>query len=308
MALPRSAPSWALLLVLLLGPFAAVGAAEDPFAPDASAEQQRERWIPGLGLASTGFVNERRGRVDSVEDGLKIGDSRAVFWSLALDADLLSPVFFDLPLAPRLFVHGGPTFILDNEDPVANIDDPGPPRVVTVGTRRPVSGVTNQGSATRAETRGLGWSAGAGVAFELEVMDLRFRVKPSIEWQWQKDRVRAQLTEAVSNGVNVNECIPSCRLLQIDETTNEEYHSLGPGIEIEFDGARLSDHLVLNVFASTHALAILGDRRTRIESTGSWTTDGAPAGVPDSTVTSTYIRDRWNYRFGVGLRLRWLPR
>jgi hypothetical protein len=278
-------------------------AGDDPFGErDASS-----LWLPGLGITSTGFVMERRANVESVERGRFLGDSRAVVWSMGVDADVLSPSMEFVPMAPRAFVHGGASISFDREDPVANDDDPGTPEITEVGTRTPVSGVKNLGSATKVETRALSWTAGAGLAFEFQVDDLRFRVKPSVEWLWQRDRVRSQLSDAQSVGGDPAECNP-CRLLRIDATTNEKFHSVGPGLEIEVDGARLSEHVVMTVFGAIQALTVVGrgDKST-LSSTGTWMTNGMPSGIPDSTVNSEYERDRWSYRFGVGVRFRWFP-
>jgi hypothetical protein len=298
----------AVLCVLVAGLPAGASAEEESAGGDPFGETDSSSlWIPGLGITSTGFVHERRASVESVERGRFLGDSRAVFWSMGLDADLLSPTLDFLPLTPRAFVHGGANMSFDREDPVANDDDPGKPRVTQVGTRTPVSGVRNLGSATKVETRPLSWTAGAGVAFEFQLEDLRFRIKPSVEWLWQKDRLRTQLSDAESVAGNPTECDP-CRLLRIDTTTSEEFHSIGPGLEIEVDGARLSEDVVMTLFGAVHALTVVGrGGKSTQQATGSWTTDGMPSGVPDSTVTSEYERDRWSYRFGVGVRFRWFP-
>lgn len=267
-----------------------------------------DRWLPSIGIRSEGIVNGREGDVDSVERGFEDGDVRALYWSMGLDMDVLSPTVDIVPLAPRFFVRAGVHMTFDNEDPLANEGNPGTPRIVTIGASRPIGAVKNLGSATRVESRPLAWSAGAGMAFDVEVFDLRFRVKPSIEWMWQKDRLRTALSHAETDSTaTVPQCDP-CRLLAIDTTTTEEYHSIGPGIELEFTAARLYDDVVMTVFTGFNALALLGNRQTTFRGTGSWINDdGTDPGVPDSTVTSRYDRDTWSYRFGVGVRFRWEP-
>ncbi len=291
----------ALASGLPAGSHAQPASSGDPFENDSAS-----RWMPGIGITGMGLVNDRSGSVESDERGLFRGDSRAVYWSMGIDADVLSPALEFLPLAPRLYVHGGPHMNFDNEDPLVNDDNPGVPRVVRIGFRMPVVSVNNLGSATKVEARALGWSAGAGFAFDAAIGDLHFRIKPGIEWLWQKDRLRTQLSAAASVGGDPLECAP-CRLLHIDTTTTEEFHSLGPSLEVEFDGARVSENVMLTVFTSIQALALLGSRTSDLSGTGTWTTNGVDSGIPDSTVTSKYKRDRWSYRFGVGIRFRWFP-
>lgn len=302
---------------LVLGGVSRARADEPEQAPHAAAE----RWLPGIAVNSTGFFQERSGSVDSfdVDDmgnrtplrGKFGGDSNAVFWSMGLDAELMSPATTVIPGAPRLFVHGGAVLSFDNEDPVANDDDPGKPEVKSLPPSgiKPLSGVTGTGSATRIETRPLIWSAGLGVAFETRLGELPLRIKPSVEWQFQRDRIRASLGHAEVEGITPDRCTP-CRLLFIDSTTTEDYHSIGPGLELEIDAARLSEDLVLTVFTTTQALAVIGSREARFSKSAVWMTDGVPSTVrvpPTSTVQSDYKRDRWNFRAGVGIRVRWYP-
>lgn len=278
-------------------------------ADETQVESDAQRWLPGLAVTSSGFFQERSGSVTSVERGTSLGDSNAVLWSMGLDAELMAPAVRVIPGSPRIFTHVGALLSFDKEDPVANEDDPGRPEVKVLQPSgiRPFSGVTGTGSATRIETRPLMLSAGLGVAFQTQLGGLVLRLKPSVEWQFQRDRIRAALGHAEVEGPMPDFCTP-CRLLFIDGTATEDYHSIGPGLELEVDAARLGENLVLSVFTTTHALAVIGSRETEFAKTQEWTTDGAPSvGRAPSTVVSTYRRDRWQFRAGIGLRVRWFP-
>ena len=281
--------------------------------PAWSEEDERssaDRWIPGVGIRSEGIVNPRQGSVESLERGRVEGDSQTLFWAMGLDLHLQSPELEMVPFAPRFFVRGGAHLGFDNEDPLANEGNPGVPAVVAVGQGGTLAAdaVENLGSATRVETRPLLWSAGAGLAFDVEVMDLRFRVKPSVEWMWQKDRLRAVMSDAETDSTGTPPLCDPCRLISIDKTTSEAYHSIGPGLELEFVAGRIHEKVVMTVFTGFQAMAIIGSRESTFRATGAWSnSDGSPVDRPDSTVTSEYERDRWNYRFGVGVRFHWEP-
>jgi len=289
---------------------AVAGAASGVQASDEAVDLAAEaRWIPGLAITSRGSFQDRAGTVETLERGFVESTSLAAGWSIGLDFELASPVIANLPGRPRLFAHGGPRLAFDTEDPVANEGDPGKPVVVELPPvgQRPLAGVTGRGSATRVETRPLAWSAGAGIAFETALYDLTIRLKPSFEWHFQRDRLRASFTDAEVAGFSATECTP-CRLIQIDSTSIQDYHSLGPGLEVEFDVARLTEQFSITAFTTFHALALVSGRNATQTTTRGWTINGAPDTMrADSTVTSRYRREVWHYQAGVGVRIRWFP-
>jgi hypothetical protein len=135
------------------------------------------------------------------------------------------------------------------------------------------------------------------------------RIKPSIEWLWQEDRVRARFGDAESEGPNPLLCDPVCRTIFVDDSTTQGFHSLGPGLELEVDAARARD-LLLTLYMSGRVYYVLGDREVDLRSTGTWLReDGLPTTRPDptSTVESHYEREPWHYQFAIGLRFLWLP-
>jgi len=53
---------------------------------------------------------------------------------------------------------------------------------------------------------------------------------------------------------------------------------------------------------------VLGNNKVKSVAMGEWTIDGAPApGRADTLLATEYERERWHYRFLVGLRLHWFP-
>jgi len=292
--------------------FAPLTVGAEPASSEGSAEQDA-RWIPGVALFSGGFVQDRTASVDSDTRGFSGGENTAFMWSVGISAELSTPVLLpDIPGRPRLFVHGDIGALLNQEDPVANEGDPGgqpTPVADPITGVSPVGAVTNRGSATRVQTEPLLLAAGAGVVFQTTAWDRAVRIKPSVEWLWQEDRVQVLLGDAESEGLDPLLCDPICRTISVDATTTQGFHSLGPAVEIEVDAARAQDFL-FTLFLSAGAYHVLGDREVDLSVTAAWErADGLPTARPDptSTVDSFYEREPWHYRFGIGLRVLWVP-
>ncbi len=308
-----------LPLVLLV----ALGSAAQEVEPAAGNARSRavERWVPGLSIVGLGHIQGRSGSIESPERGSHSGSTRSVFASLGLSAELSTPVLSFAPGRPRLFFHGDAALSFETEEPLINEGDPGEIVLKSVGGSvvTPVDGALGRGSATRVDTQSPIVSAGLGLACELPLGDRNLRLKPSVEWQWQKDRIRQLFGDVKSNGTDPDSCAkPSCRTLEIDATLTEGFHSLGPGLEIEIDAARIGD-FILTVYASGRAYRLLGSRGFELETVGFWQTNGTPnpteggPGIPPetvrppSTILSTYERDPWHYALGVGIRFLWRP-
>lgn len=283
-------------------------------AQDREDDETRQRtdsgWIPAFSLLTAGNFEGRDGTIESQERGRFRDDSVFALWSLSFSTELSTPAWSDLAGRPRMFVHADVVTLFDPEAPVVNDADPGPLRVLSQlpggGGLAPLAGVQGRGSSLRAQADTLALSAGAGITFHADLWERSLRIKPSIEWFWQQEQIIATLAEAESEGANPDFCGP-CRTLFIRDSRRNNFHSLGPGLELELDAARISD-FVLTVFASGRAYHILGDRKVAFESTGTWMVEGSPSEVrPDSTFTSSYKREPWHFQAGIGVRLRWLP-
>jgi hypothetical protein len=279
-------------------PAAAVGDAERLAKEDA-------RWIPGGSLFSMGLPAKRSVEASSDTLGDQDGESTGFPWSVGLSADLLSPVIAKTPGRPRLYAHGDVSFAFDTEDPVQSFGDPGFPPVSTGGGSPPVEGIENVGSSIRVEAKPLVLSGGVGAVLSFEAFDRNFRVRPSLEWTYQRDTMKTVLGGG-ENEVPGSVCGP-CRTLFIEAETEKGYHSLGPGIELEADASRAGDFLV-GFYGSFRAYRILGDRKAQLDSTGAWErTDGQPTLRPDTVFRTSYERKPWHYRFGLGVRFMWSP-
>ena len=169
-----------------------------------------------------------------------------------------------------------------------------------------VNTIENLGATVRAEAQPLVLSGGTGVIFRFEPWDRVIYLRPSIEWMYQRDRIRTFLGAGENELEGQNVCGP-CRTLYIDAQTEKGFHSVGPGIDLEIEAARAGDFLV-GVYSSFRALAIVGDRKADLNPVGQWErTDGQPTARDDTQLFTRYERETWHYRFGVGIRFSWLP-
>jgi len=261
------------------------------------------RWIPGVSFFSMGLPDDRSALATSGSLGREKGESVGFPWSVGGSLELATPVLADVPGRPRLFIHGDVGYAFDVDDPVLSSGDPGDPPFVP-GNAPVVEAIENVGQSIRVEAAPLVLSGGVGAVFRFDLWDRTYRVRPTVEWIFRKDEVEAILG-AGENVVPGSDCGP-CQTLFLRSQTEKGFHSLGPGLELEVEAARMNDFL-LAFFVSGRAFRILGDRKAELVTTGTFErTDGQPTTTMD-TFRIRYEREPWHYRFGFGLRLMWSP-
>jgi len=269
-------------------------------------------WQPGLSLFFGGLPDRREAKAFSDTSGFQDGEGLGLPWTVGGSLEVASPVVLDGPVPTRLFVHAGAGGVFDSDDPVTSTGDPGSPPFESSTLPAPES-IENVGAAVRAQAKPWQLSGGVGAAFEFEAFDRTVYLRPSLEWMYRRDTIRAILGGGENEDPNPpppNFLCNPCRTLFIDAQREKGYHSLGAGLAAELDGAR-SEDFELRFFASLAAFHILGDRTADLSPTGTWVrSDGQPTTrVPPETVFVTeYKREAWHYRFGVGVRLVWHPR
>lgn len=277
-------------------------------APVASAEPDvRTRWIPGVSFGAGARVIP----VDSVTVSSLRGDfegeGNRVFGTLGLDLHLRSPTLTTASWAPRVFARVGVAALFDEEDRIVNEAAPGPIVIPIIDNNNdgipdvdpPVATAQGPGSATGARSDSPFFTAAVGLDFELALLGSPVHVKPSFEWIWEQDRVTTVVGYVESAGADPSLCGP-CRTLFAQGENVDAFHGIGPGLEIEFDSGQAGPFST-SVFLQTQVYYIL-DRKVDVM---------AQAEFDDmdriETVRGRYIRSRWDYRFGVGLRLDWSP-
>lgn len=294
----------ALLSAILLGGRAL--AAEDPLAE----LRGDDRWLPGVSAFGGVITQDAKATVDSTARGFHKGDALAVFAHVGLSAELMTPALVSRLGAPRLFVHGDISLSFDSEESIANEGDPGTLRIPVIDNNSdgipdgepPVAGIVGRGSATKAETQPVVYSAGAGLAFTFEAWGRPLRLKPSVEWLYQETEVTGIVgdAEALDGG---DQC--PCRTALLDPSKTQGFHYLGVGLEVELDAARAGPTM-LSVFMAGQGYRALGDRSVDLAASGSYV---EPVGPPVQTLSmdSSYDLEPWNFRLIFGLRLRWNP-
>lgn len=306
---PCSVSSAVLLTVCLLGPlYVAPAEAASPSDPPSESAPAR-RWQPGAALFIGGLPDLRKASGDSDTLGFQDGETVGLPWTVRGSAEMASPVVFDAPVATRFFAHAGGGWVYDPDDPVTSQGDPGSPPFEPQARSEPEA-IENVGSAVRVQAKSWQLTGGLGAILEIEAFDRTIYVRPSLEWMYRRDTVRAILGGGENADPNPPPIAPvcnPCRTVFIDAEREKGFHSLGPGIAVEMDGPR-QDDFELRFFASFAAFHVLGDRDAEFAPSETWVrSDGMPPvrTPPETTYRVRYEREPWHYRFGVGLRLVW---
>ena len=267
--------------------------------------EARGQWIPSLSAEGGARVVESQATVSSPRGDFD-GDNRALFGYLGFGLQLMTPAWFDLPASPRIFVRAGVATSLDGEARIANDGGPGEIVIPILDNNNdgipdgltPVAAVKGQGSTTAARSEPMLVTAALGIDLSMTVLERRVHVKPSFEWIMQEDRIVGSVGFVESLTMGSDEC--PCRTGFASGETTETFHSLGMGLEIEAEAGRMGPVLV-GVYAGGQAYYAL-DRKVEVTGSGQFS-DGSGS----LTVNSTYEREEWDYRAGVGVRFHWLP-
>jgi hypothetical protein len=278
----------------------------------ADAAPRGRRWQPSIDLFMAGLLEDRSGETMSISEGFQDGETFGFPWSFGGEVALASPVLEALPGGPRTFVRMGGGFVMDSDDPVSTVGDAGS-RPFVPPAQPDAESIENQGASLRAEANSWVLTGGVGTEWSFEWIDRNFHVRPSLEWMYRRDTIRAVLGEGRDDGLGLigedaPPC-PSCALLFAKAQREKGYHSLGLGLDTSVEGGRLGAFLV-HSFLSFRVYHILGDRKADLAATGTWELqDGSPSSADPqtSTLNVRYEREPFHYRVGAGLRLYWSP-
>jgi hypothetical protein len=256
--------------------------------------------------------------------------------------EVMTPGLQGVPGRPRLFAHGDLSaafsFVRNvaKEGVPGGIEYPSPQRVNSSDPNSPIGppdlppgstliktapnttegSIPGIGSSTAGEVQTLVASAGLGVAFTIDAMERRIRIKPSVEYMREEIEVTGRLVRAyqVDTGL-LKDAVPGAPLINgvyldtidLQAAKTRPFYGIGPGLEIEMDAAR-GGPVVLSLFASGQAYYMLGDLDVHMRAEQDVLADGTYV-VTDQTVDADwdFHIHQWAYRGGVGLRFRWLP-
>ncbi len=233
--------------------------------------------------------------------GAAIDDDLLVTPFVLGSVEIMTPGLQFLPTRPRFFVRGdaGGSFAFTRD--IAREGEPGNLEIPEPRPNEPVFApeIRGQGSTTKAEVKPFIVSAGAGIAFTLQWGERRIRVKPSVEYL----REEIEITGIVNSAIPLTNPLMGSqdpeneyRLISLNDSTEEVYHGLGPGLEIEMDTMRTGP-FVLAVYISGQAYNFFGDLQTDLSDQNEF----------NERAEWSFEKERWGYRAGVGLRFRFLP-
>jgi hypothetical protein len=215
------------------------------------------------------------------------------------DLELMTPRVFDRFGQPRLFVAVGLSGFLGTEHDVAKTGIPDAfaiPSDLPAG--KPVAEVVvlGQGSKVSAEVQPLGVDAQIGVAFTMQLAERRLRIKPSLAYLRTELEISTITQRAVQQQPSFPTQLSDFRFISLSDSFTEVYHGIGPALEIELDSHRVGPFVMAFYFEAS-AIALLGDRETNLSATNQF----------GEVSRWRYEVDRWSFRAGTGVRLRWIP-
>ena len=214
--------------------------------------------------------------------------------------ELMTPRLFDAVLRPRLFVHGDASASFGFERNLAGEGSPGPflpPQPRAADTDVVEVTVLGQGSRAKAQVKRWVYSAGGGIAFSIDLLGRRFRIKPSFEYLHQELDLIGSLRRAVKQQPTVQPgTLEGYRFVVLAASKEKALDAIGPGLEIEADTLRAGPFL-LSIYASTRGYHFLGSLEDTLTATNEF----------GETATWSFDRERWAWRAGAGLRFRLVP-
>jgi hypothetical protein len=233
----------------------------------------------------------------------------------------MSPTIVELPLGirPRLFINGEVTAQFPPERRTANEAalksklDPPPnnPEPVTY----PTTAIQGVGTETKSVPKTFQFGAQVGIAFPIEVLGRRVRIKPSFGWVHYELDVDGRLLTAIKDDVNGDLALgsttvwgPNLRDISLSSGTTRSVNAIGPGIEFELESGQFGP-IGAAMFFGLHAYKVLSDRTIKLKDKVTFP-DGTLGG--DGLLEDTYRAtwgheiDPWMYRMKMGIRFHYI--
>lgn len=348
----RSAIVAVSLAALVFSPaFAAAGA--EPGEPE--EPESARRWLPSIAVISGATIQDWQGEsratfvpdlstlpmdappeavqnaMDQAFDQRTDGSDRDITAFMGGSLELMTPTL-PLPLSPRLFVGGELTAYFGTLRGVATDGEVGDLRSAQANEAAafPEQSTLGQGSEVRGEVDTLVYGAHAGIAFPVELLGHRLRIKPSFAWirydiEFEGRFAKAECRRFNSfNFLDRRGCSPSndgfLREVTGQASDAETFDGIGPGLDVELDTGRVGP-LGTSLFVAARVYRILGEREFEIDgptqefafvddvsSESAFGTPEETGALPGGTASSrfSFDIDPWVYRVGVGLRIHWV--
>jgi len=300
-------------------------AASVPWIAVAEVEgvDEADRWVPALSLSAGFLLQDAEASIESgpvlgpsvVPTAQPIrpaarGEALMITPDLGIALELMTPRVAAEWWAPRFFGHAGVSGAFGPKRDIAKegvIDQLSvTPELVSL-VENDVSG---QGSRTRVRVDNPLMRAGLGVAFTVDALGGRLRVRTSIEYLREQVEIQGAVRRAVciipprpqetcgARGVNNGGGgLADFRKVDLRRTVTKDFHGIGPGLEFETDVGRIGS-IVPAVSIGGQAFRFLGRRKISFSTSNEF----------GETLRASFEKDPWAYRVGVGIRLRWLPK
>jgi hypothetical protein len=214
--------------------------------------------------------------------------------SLELATPRLVAAFF----SPRLFAHADAAIAFGFERTLAGERKPAPFFVDPIEpprTEYSEGEVGGQGSRALVQLEQFVAGGGAGVAFTTALFGRTLRLKPSLEYLYEK----VDLIASVHRAVKLRDparAITDFRLIELTANDKQALHGLGAGLELEVDAARMGP-VGVSVFILARAYKFTGNLHHSFNDTNEF----------GESANWHFDLDPWAYRGAVGARFRWIP-
>jgi len=295
-------------------------------------------WIPSIDVGFEFFDYGTESTIlNLVSDAPPSGSGSETYSQLMvrIGAELMGPMFEDLPGRPRLFAQGGVgirTFSSDTLLEVGNPHNPDQPGLDVEGyycpdgeggrdlenpcPRRDNHGPLNrnlpsdflgQASALDAQLEDPSWYAGLGIAFSVPIApELLLYVKPSFQYSVETIDFTGSLTTVIEQGTSsADDPLPRCRprATCLDGPWIRDFSILRGNSDSSTTDHRIGPGLEV-------ALAFRSVRPIRISLFGQvrflWLVSSATTEFADGIAAYSVERDDFDIRGGAGLRFSWV--
>jgi len=247
------------------------------------------------------------------------GSDFGLWPGVGIDLHLMSPTIVELPLGirPRLFINGEVTAQFPPERRTAN--EAALQSKLELPPERPdldsfpTTAIQGVGAETRSVPKTFQFGAQVGLAFPIEVLGRKVRIKPSFGWVHYKLDVDGRLLTAIKDDVNgdllpISSWGPNLRDISLSSSTTRSVNAIGPGIEFELESGQFGP-IGAAMFFGLHAYKVLSDRTIKLKDKVTFP-DGTLGG--DGLLEDTYRAnwsheiDPWMYRFRMGIRFHYI--
>jgi hypothetical protein len=284
-------------------------------------------WIPSIDVGFEGFrydvdttiLNLMNPDLDDPQSWSDAQGGSVNQLVIRIGAELMGPMFEDLPGRPRLFVQGGAGFSMFSGEDVFKLSEPnvafepedGIAKYYTNGPQGqdfPFD-FKGQGSWFNAKFQNPSWYAGLGIAFSLPTSgELLFYIKPSVQYSVHEIDFTGRWTAVEDTSPpgtvdppwpcddpNAPDCTfgPFVRTFEIHESNaklSTTDHSVGPGLEVAM-AFRSTRPIRISLFGQVRAL---------------WLVSGTTNSFTDGDASYRIERDGLVFKGGAGVRLSWV--